>query len=144
MKRAQRISAHEAALLVKDGDVLMAGGFGMTGSPVHLLHALAETRAENLTYVGNNVGEAGLGGGRLRRNGQLTKAIGSCFTSDREAVRAWRAVSAGNLVYRMTEQNFNRAMSAGRAWLGVVERLFEDGSSRWLTSIGLPVFASRC
>ena len=26
-------------------------------------------------------------------------------------VRAWRADTAGNLVYRMTEQNFNRAMA---------------------------------
>ncbi len=166
--------------MVKDGDVLLAGGFGMTGNPVHLLHALAETNTKGLTYVGNNVGEAGLGGGRLLRNGQLVKAIGSFLTSNREAVaaaqskaiqvqllpqgtlaealraggagiggfytptaagtllsegvdvrilngmqqvfvpglrgnvafvRAWRADTAGNLQYRMTEQNFNRAMA---------------------------------
>jgi 3-oxoacid CoA-transferase len=180
VKQTQRIRAEEAARLVKDGDVLMAGGFGMTGNPVHLLHALAESGVKGLTYVGNNVGEAGLGGGRLLRNGQIVKAIGSYFTSNREAVeaaqtkkievellpqgtlaeairaggagiggfytptaegtvlakgadvrmlggrahvfvpalranvafvRAWRADTAGNLVYRMTEQNFNRAMA---------------------------------
>lgn len=180
MKAVPQITAADAARLVKDGDVLLAGGFGMTGNPVHLLHALAETSTKGLTYVGNNVGEAGLGGGRLLRNGQLAKAIGSYFTSNREVVtaaqakqieikllpqgtlaeairaggagiggfytptahgtviaddadvreldgtpqvfvkalrgnvafvRAWKADTAGNLVYRMTEQNFNRAMA---------------------------------
>lgn len=180
MRKVPQISAAEAARLVKDGDVLMAGGFGMTGNPVHLLHALAEAGAKRLTYIGNNVGEPGLGGGRLLRAGQISKAIGSFFTSNPEAVaaaqskqieiallpqgtlaeairaggagiggfftptahgtvltreseirqlrgiphvfvealranvafvRAWRADRAGNLVYRMTEQNFNRAMA---------------------------------
>ncbi len=43
----------------------------MTGNPVHLLHALAETDTKDLIYIGNNVGEPGLGGGRLLRNGQI-------------------------------------------------------------------------
>lgn len=180
MKRVPQITAEEAARLVGKGAVLMAGGFGMTGNPVHLLHALAETPVEGLTYIGNNVGEPGLGGGRLLRNGQIARAIGSFFTSNPEVVRAaqagalqvqlipqgslaeairaggaglggfftptghgtvvtegaetreiggrphvfvpalradvafvraWRADTAGNLVYRMTEQNFNRAMA---------------------------------
>lgn len=180
MKRTPVISANEAATLVKSGDTLLVGGFGMTGNPVHLLHALAETEVDDLTYVGNNVGEAGLGGGKLLRNGQIRKAVGSYFTSNPEAViaaqegkieielipqgslaealraggagiggfytptaagtvvaqgsdtkmisgieqvfvpglkgnvafiRAYKADRAGNLVYRMTEQNFNKAMA---------------------------------
>ncbi len=160
--------------------VLLVGGFGMTGTPTHLLHALAETGSCELTYIANNIGEPGLGGGRLLRNGQIKKAIGSFFTSNPEAVaasqsgaidfellpqgsmaeairvggagiggfytptaagtvltqaaetkrikgelhvfvpairadvaliRAWRADTAGNLVYRRTEQNFNKAMA---------------------------------
>lgn len=35
MKQARLITAEQAARLVKNGDVLMAGGFGMTGNPVH-------------------------------------------------------------------------------------------------------------
>ncbi len=180
MKPVPVLSLPEAAALVKDGDVLMAGGFGMTGNPVHLLHALAEAGVKDLTYIGNNVGEPGLGGGRLLRNGQIRKAVGSFFTSNPEAVqaaqdgsievqllpqgslveamraggagiggfftptaygtviaegsdtriiqgrpqvfvpalranvafiRAWRADQAGNLVFRMTEQNFNKVMA---------------------------------
>ncbi|WP_018479773.1 3-oxoacid CoA-transferase [Pontibacter roseus] len=180
MKSVPQITLEEAVALVKDGDILLQGGFGMTGNPVHLMHALAETSTKNLTFIGNNVGEAGIGGGRLLRNGQLRKMIGSFFTSNPEAVkaaqegqveyellpqgtlaeairaggagiggfftptsagtelakgretkiiqgkeqvyiegirgnvafvRAWRADTAGNLTYRMTEQNFNRAMA---------------------------------
>ncbi len=174
MKTVLQITPEQAAALVLDGAVLMAGGFGMTGNPVHLLNALAETGVKNLTFIGNNVGEPGLGGGRLLRNGQLKKAIGSFFTSNPEAVkayqagaieiqlipqgslaealraggagiagfytptgagtyvfvpglradvafvRAWRADTAGNLVYRMTERNFNPLMATA-ARLVIVE-----------------------
>jgi 3-oxoacid CoA-transferase len=180
MKTVPQISLSEAAAMVKSGDTIMVGGFGMTGNPVHLMHALAQTDTRDLTYIANNVGEPNLGGGRLLRNGQLKKAIGSFFTSNPDAVqaaqsgaiefelmpqgslaeairaggagiggfytltaagtvfaeqsetkmingrrhvfvpalradvallRAWTADTAGNLVYRMTEQNFNRAMA---------------------------------
>jgi 3-oxoacid CoA-transferase len=180
MKEAPQISLEEAVAKVKTGDTLLVGGFGMTGNPVHLLHALAETDVRDLTYIANNVSEPGLGGGRLLRKGQIKKAIGSFFTSNPEAVtasqegrlevqlipqgtlaealraggagiggfftpssagtllaekaetrifdgveqvfvpglrgnvafiRAWTADTAGNLVYRMTEQNFNKAMA---------------------------------
>ena len=76
MKQVPQISLQEAVAMVKDGDILLQGGFGMTGNPVHLMHALAETGTKNLTFIGNNVGEAGIGGGRLLRNGQLKKMIG--------------------------------------------------------------------
>ncbi|WP_373551283.1 3-oxoacid CoA-transferase [Haliscomenobacter sp.] len=180
MKSVPQITPQQAATLVKEGDTILGGGFGMTGNPVHLLHALAETTTKNLTFIGNNVGEPGLGGGRLLRNGQIRKMIGSFFTSNPDAVkaaqsgeveyellpqgtlaeairaggagiggfytpssagtliakgrptmlingveqvfipgiranvafiRAWKADTAGNLTYRMTEQNFNRAMA---------------------------------
>lgn len=197
MKKVPQISLEEAVALVKDGDTLLQGGFGMTGNPVHLMHALAETGTKNLTFVGNNVGEAGIGGGKLLRNGQLKKMIGSFFTSNPEAVkaaqdgdveyellpqgtlaealraggagiggfftptsagtelakgretktikgveqvfvegirgnvafvRAWRADTAGNLSYRMTEQNFNRAMAtAADLVIAEVEEIVEVG-----------------
>lgn len=180
MKQVPIIDLHTAAKMVKEGDTLLQGGFGMTGNPVHLMHALAEIGTKELTFIGNNTGEAGIGGGRLLRNGQLKKMIGSFFTSNPDAVkaaqtgevdyellpqgtlaeairaggagiggfytptsagtliaegretkiidgeeqvfikgirgnvafiRAWRADTAGNLQYRMTENNFNKAMA---------------------------------
>ena len=88
MKQVPIIDLHTAAKMVKDGDILLQGGFGMTGNPVHLMHALAEIGTKELTFIGNNTGEAGIGGGRLLRNGQLKKMIGSFFTSNPDAVKA--------------------------------------------------------
>ena len=48
MKQVKQITVEEAAALVKDGDVLLKGGFGMTGNPVHLMHALAEKGTKKL------------------------------------------------------------------------------------------------
>ena len=197
MEPVPQISPAQAASLVGTGDTLLVGGFGMTGHPTHLLHALAETDVRDLTYVANNVGEVGLGGGRLLRGGQIRKAIGSFLTSNPEAVaaaqegtlevqllpqgslaealraggaglggfftptgaetalaegaetrvldgrpqvfvrglrgdvaflRAWKADTAGNLVYRMTEQNFNRAMAtAGELVVAEVESIVPAG-----------------
>jgi len=94
----------------------MAGGFGMTGTPVHLLHALAERPVRNLTIISNNVGEPGVGGGRLLRNGQLTKAIGSFFTSNPEAVQA---VNENRLTVELLPQGtLVEAIRAGGAGLG--------------------------
>src|SRR5689334_25260973 len=91
MKNIPIISLAEAAAMVKDVETIMVGGFGMTGNPVHLVHALAATSTKNLTYIANNTGEPGLGGGKLLRNGQMKKAIGSFFTSNHEAVVAAQA-----------------------------------------------------
>lgn len=116
MKIVPKISLSEAAKKVNSGDVMLVGGFGMTGNPVHLLHALAETDTQDLTYIGNNVGEPGLGGGRLLRNGQIKKAIGSYFTSNREAVEA---AQSGTMVVELLPQGtLGEAMRAGGAGIG--------------------------
>lgn len=110
------VSAAEAAALVRPGDTVMAGGFGMTGNPVHLLHALAETDTGDLTYIGNNLGEAGLGGGRLLRNGQVVRTVGSYLTSNREAVDA---ALDGRLEVRLLPQgSLAEAIRAGGAGIG--------------------------
>ena len=116
MKKVPQLSPQEAAQLVKSGDRLMVGGFGMTGNPTHLLHALAETDTNNITYIANNVGEVGLGGGRMLRNGQIKKAIGSFFTSNPEAVAA---AQSGEIDFDLMPQgSLSEAMRAGGAGIG--------------------------
>ncbi|MEO1035149.1 MAG: 3-oxoacid CoA-transferase [Pseudomonadota bacterium] len=111
------LSARDAAGLVKSGDVLLVGGFGMTGNPVQLLHALADrSDVDSLTYVGNNVGEPGLGGGRLLRNGQISNAIGSFFTSNPEAVAA--AQSGAMSTELLPQGTLAEALRAGGAGIG--------------------------
>lgn len=198
MKTVKILSVEEAASLVKDNDRLLCGGFGMTGNPVHLLNALANSSVTGITYIGNNVGEPNLGGGRLLRKGKIKKMIGSFFTSNPDAVsaaqngeveyeiipqgtlaeairaggvgiggfytptaagtiladgketrviggteqvyveaitadvafiRAWKADTAGNLVYRLTEQNFNTSMAmAAKTVVVEVEEIVPVGS----------------
>ncbi len=70
----------------------------------------------DLTYIGNNVGEPGLGGGRLLRNHQLKKAIGSYFTSNPEAVSA--AQSGEIEVGLLPQGTLGEALRAGGAGLG--------------------------
>ena len=116
MREIPKLTAAEAASLVKSGAAVMVGGFGMTGTPAHLLHALAETDARDLTYIANNIGEPGLGGGRLLRNGQIKKAIGSYFTSNREVVEA---ASSGAIDYELMPQgSMAEAIRAGGAGIG--------------------------
>ncbi len=116
MKSTPQISPSAAVAHVKSGDTILVGGFGMTGHPVNLLHALAETDIDKLTYVGNNVGEPGLGGGRLLRNGQLRKAIGSYFTSNREAVQA--AMAEKIEAQLIPQGTLAEALRAGGAGIG--------------------------
>ena len=116
MKSVPQISVQDAALKIKSGDVLVVGGFGMTGTPIHLLDAIAETSVDNLTMISNNIGEPGMGGGRMLRNGQIKKAIGSFFTTNPEVVSAYQA---GTLEVELLPQgNLAEAIRAGGAGLG--------------------------
>ena len=116
MKKVPIIDLHTAAAMVKDGDTLLQGGFGMTGNPIHLMHALAELGTKNLTFIGNNTGEPNLGGGRLLKNGQLKKMIGSFFTSNPDAVKA---AQAGQIEYELIPQgSLAEALRAGGAGIG--------------------------
>ena len=116
MKNVPVIDARQAAARVRSGDKLLVGGFGMTGTPVHLLHALAETDVTNLVFIGNNFGEPGLGGSRLLRNRQVRKAVGSFFTSNPEAVAA---IQSGEIEAELVPQGtFAEALRAGGAGLG--------------------------
>jgi len=81
----------EAVALIEDGDTLLVGGFGLCGTPFTLIDAIAEQdRARNLTVISNNLGESGKGLGKLLLSGHLKKAVGSYFTSNRDAVKAWK------------------------------------------------------
>ena len=116
MKVVPRLSAREAAALVPNDAVVMVGGFGMTGCPVHTLHALAERDVDGLTIITNNLGEPGLGAGRLLRNGQVKRAIGSYFTSNPEVAQA--AQEGRVVVDLMPQGSMIEAVRAGGAGLG--------------------------
>ncbi|KAF8274937.1 hypothetical protein EI94DRAFT_1838035 [Lactarius quietus] len=71
-------SVDEAVGVVKSGDVLLSGGFGLCGTPDTLIGALAERGdVRNLTAVSNNAGSGLYGLGKLLHTGQIDKMISS-------------------------------------------------------------------
>src|ERR1700752_2416888 len=70
--------AHAAlAGLLKDGMLIMAGGFGLCGIAETLILAIRESGVKNLTVVSNNAGIDGVGLGILLESKQIKKMISS-------------------------------------------------------------------
>jgi 3-oxoacid CoA-transferase subunit A len=69
----------QAALagLLRDGMLVMAGGFGLCGIPEALILAIRESGVKNLTVVSNNAGIDGVGLGLLLDTRQIKKMISS-------------------------------------------------------------------
>jgi 3-oxoacid CoA-transferase subunit A len=63
--------------LLKDGMVIMAGGFGLCGVPETLIHAIRESGVKGLTVISNNAGIDGVGLGLLLETKQVRKMISS-------------------------------------------------------------------
>lgn len=82
-------SVQEALSIVKDGDTLLVGGFGLVGAPLSLIEGLTEKEVKGLTVVSNNLGETGKGLGKVLNQGKIAKGIGSYFTSNRDVGDAY-------------------------------------------------------
>ncbi|MEW6257395.1 MAG: CoA transferase subunit A [Pseudomonadota bacterium] len=63
--------------VLKDGMVIMAGGFGLCGIPEHLITAIKNSGVKDLTFISNNCGVDDFGLGILLANGQVKKMISS-------------------------------------------------------------------
>jgi 3-oxoacid CoA-transferase subunit A len=63
--------------LLKDGMLIMAGGFGLCGIPETLILAIRDSGVKNLTVVSNNAGVDGIGLGLLLDTKQVKKMISS-------------------------------------------------------------------
>ena len=63
--------------ILKDGMILMSGGFGLCGIPQLLIEAIRDTGVNNLTIISNNAGVDGAGLGILLERGQIKKMISS-------------------------------------------------------------------
>ncbi len=72
-------SSADAALagVVKDGQTLAVGGFGLCGIPEALILALRDSGVTGLTCVSNNAGVDGFGLGLLLETRQIKKMISS-------------------------------------------------------------------
>ena len=72
----KRFASIENALAgIRDGSVILVGGFGNAGSPIPLLEALIDQGATDLTIVSNNAGEGDFGLAALMKAGRISKII---------------------------------------------------------------------
>ena len=77
MKKVYPDATAALAGLLKDGMLIMAGGFGLCGIPESLILAIRDSGAKNLTVVSNNAGVDGIGLGLLLDTKQIKKMISS-------------------------------------------------------------------
>lgn len=101
-------SALEAVKDIPDGAHLAVGGFGLCGIPEHLIAALAQTGAKDLTCYSNNAGVDDFGLGILLRNRQIRKMVSSYVGENAEFERQFLSgelevelVPQGTLAERM-------------------------------------------
>jgi acetate CoA/acetoacetate CoA-transferase alpha subunit len=70
-------SAEEAVAPIKDGSVIMVGGFMACGTPEILIDALVKKGVKELTIICNDAGFPGRGVGKLLSKGQIKTLIAS-------------------------------------------------------------------
>nr|WP_297525287.1 CoA transferase subunit A [uncultured Roseateles sp.] len=93
----------QAALdgIVKDGQLLAVGGFGLCGIPEALIAALRDSGVKGLTVISNNAGVDGFGLGQLLETRQIRKMISSYVGENKEFERQYLA---GELELEFTPQ----------------------------------------
>jgi len=79
--------ADEAISSIKDGDVLMLGGFGLCGIPENCIAALVQKGVRDLTCISNNAGVDDFGIGLMLKKKQVRKMISSYVGENAEFER---------------------------------------------------------
>jgi 3-oxoacid CoA-transferase subunit A len=106
-------AAAALADVVKDGQTIAVGGFGLSGIPEALIEALRDSGVKNLTCVSNNAGVDGFGLGLLLATRQIKKMISSYVGENKEFERQYLA---GELELEFTPQGtLAERMRAGGA-----------------------------
>ena len=77
--------------VVRDGQTLAVGGFGLCGIPEALIAALRDSGAKGLTVISNNAGVDGFGLGQLLTTRQISKMISSYVGENKEFERQYLA-----------------------------------------------------
>ncbi|MCX7240795.1 MAG: CoA transferase subunit A [Burkholderiales bacterium] len=101
MNKIYPSAAQALAGIVKDGQLLAVGGFGLCGIPEALIDALKDTGVKDLTVISNNAGVDGFGLGKLLETRQITKMISSYVGENKEFERQY---IAGELQLEFTPQ----------------------------------------
>ncbi|MDO5087860.1 MAG: CoA transferase subunit A [Comamonadaceae bacterium] len=87
--------------VVRDGQLIAVGGFGLCGIPEALIDALQASGVKDLTVISNNAGVDGFGLGKLLETRQIKKMISSYVGENKEFERQYLA---GELELEFTPQ----------------------------------------
>ncbi|MBK8767528.1 MAG: CoA transferase subunit A [Burkholderiaceae bacterium] len=101
MSKLYPSAAAALADVVKDGQMIAVGGFGLCGIPEALIAALRDSGVRQLTCVSNNAGVDGFGLGQLLATRQVRKMIASYVGENKEFERQYLA---GELELEFTPQ----------------------------------------
>lgn len=93
----------QAALadVVRDGQLIAVGGFGLCGIPEALIDALRDSGVKGLSVISNNAGVDGFGLGKLLETRQIKRMISSYVGENKEFERQYLA---GELELEFTPQ----------------------------------------
>ena len=108
----------EAIAGIRDSSTVLVGGFGLAGMPVHLIDALIEQGAGDLTVVSNNAGNGDTGLAALLAKGRVRKVICS-FPRQADSWVFDRLYRAGRIELEVVPQGtLAERMRAGGAGIG--------------------------
>lgn len=96
-------SPAEAVSAIHDGATVMIGGFGGSGNPIELIHALIDKGPKNLTVINNNAGNGHVGIAAMIEQGLVSKIICS-FPRSSDPVAFTDAYKAGTLELEVVPQ----------------------------------------
>src|SRR5688500_6948711 len=105
-------SAEQAIRDIRDGAVLMLGGFGLCGIPENCIAALVKKGVKQLTCISNNAGVDDFGIGLMLKQKQVKKMISSYVGENAEFERQ---LLSGELEVELVPQGTlaTRCMAAG-------------------------------
>jgi 3-oxoacid CoA-transferase subunit A len=105
-------NADYAIANIKDGAVIMLGGFGLCGIPENCISALVKSGVRNLTCISNNAGMDDFGIGLLLQTKQVKKMVSSYVGENAEFERQ---LLSGELEVELIPQGTlaTRCMMAG-------------------------------
>jgi len=109
-------SAREAIADIKDGAVIMMGGFGLCGIPENLIAAVRESGVKDLTVISNNAGVDDFGIGVLLQSGQVRKMISTYVGENKHFEKL--ALSGKLEVELVPQGTFAERIRAGGAGIG--------------------------
>ena len=108
--------ARAAITDIRDGAVIMMGGFGLCGIPENLIAAIRAQGTRDLTIISNNAGVDGFGIGVLLETGQVRRMV-STYVGENKLFE--KQVLSGELQIELVPQGtFAERIRAGGAGIG--------------------------